>query len=78
MNVRPYMLFSPHTEGIEHLVVRVGAEREGEIVFRLEFILRSYRVGRDAENRGFDLLELGPQALKSIDSWVQPGVSALG
>ena len=47
---------APHSVGLEHLVGLVGGERDGEVVLRLEGVLRRDGIGGHAEHSDCTLL----------------------
>jgi len=57
-----HRLFAPYPISLEHLVGLVGAERDGQIVLGLEFVLGCDRVGRHPQNVGASLLEFAVES----------------
>lgn len=58
-------LFAPHPVGFRHGVVGIRQQNEGQIVFRLEFLVRPEAIRADAQHHGvalFNLWEYIPEA----------------
>ena len=53
-----HVLFLHHSEGLGNFLLGVSEEGEGQVLFFLKFLLRFWRVGRDAKQHGAGLLNL--------------------
>ena len=56
-----HRFLAPGPVGCEHLPGLIRPERNGELMFGFEFVLRPHRVGRNPENGGTGLGELAAQ-----------------
>src|ERR1700691_1781983 len=45
-----HRFFLPYPVSVEHPVLFIGCKRDSELLLGLEFVLRRYRIGRNAED----------------------------
>ena len=74
----PYMLFSTQTPyGFDDLVVGIGQEREGQLIFADELLVALRRIDAHAEDLAA-FFKIAPRIAQPQAWSVQPGVSSFG